>query len=887
MINWKMTAELAGKLTLRPRLTAACFLVVLATHATTLTLLYLHDMAQVQQLINEHNQRLARQLGNAVTTSLASPDRTRLAGQIGTLVSEEPSLLYAVVFGNHANRVYDHDPYSSGVTSPPPDQPQMTRHWNGLSIQQWALPLSQGGESLGHLVVGFNDSTLYQYRQETLRLVLCLAVLLLIQTLLLGKWLHKWVLKRVVALDQKTRAYMDDPVTWQSTDRTQEGDELERLQATLNTLIATLREREQQILLINAGLEQQVNDRTRDLAKTREEALKASQAKSEFLANMSHEIRTPLAAISGYSFLLAKTTLTASQQDYVARIDTATRSLLSILQDILDFSRIESGNMELYEVDFSLRDLCHKVIATIESEALKKSIDIVLELDESLPDRYKGDSLRLSQILVNLGSNAVKFTQRGKVMLNIAIDSMHDDVIRLRFSVRDTGIGLLPDQVDRLFQPFTQADASITRQYGGTGLGLAICQRLVSLMQGEIGLQSMAGVGSTFFFTIPLKPLRHDHLPARTGSGDGTDHPATADQPTRALQGYRLLLVEDHEINQMLLRELLEMEGATVDVASNGLEALARIRHPGKVFDAVLMDIQMPQMDGMEATRQIRKHPGGAGLPIIAMTAHTRNEDREACLAAGMNDYCGKPIDIPGLIRMLRHWVGQQAVPQTPPLPAMVAASDPAPPTTTVDFTLLKPVINVDEGLSRCHNDAARYGQLLKLFASGYRDFAAEARALHESGQKNRLNKAIHTLKGTAGNLGAESLLASVRPALAELEHPASLTAPVGLEALLADTDVLLQALQQWEAQLPPEPADDAGMAEDAADFSADTLFERFTRALAQNDLAAVPLWRRFRAGKPLQGDPDPLLNDIDHAVQRLDFPDALRKVNRWKHDNR
>lgn len=204
-----------------------------------------------------------------------------------------------------------------------------------------------------------------------------------------------------------------------------------------------------------------------------------------------------------------------------------------------------------------------------------------------------------------------------------------------------------------------------------------------------------------------------------------------------------------------------------------------------------------------------------------------------------------------------------------------------------MDFTLLKPVINVDEGLSRCHNDAARYGELLKLFASGYSDFAAEARALHESGQKDRLNKAIHTLKGTAGNLGAESLLASVRLALAELEHPASLTAPVGLEALLADTDALLQALQQWEAQLPPEPADDAGMAEDAADFSADTLFERFIRALAQNDLAAVPLWRRFRAGKPLQGDPDPLLNDIDHAVQRLDFPDALRKVNRWKHDNR
>jgi CheY-like chemotaxis protein/nitrogen-specific signal transduction histidine kinase len=630
-----------------------------------------------------------------------------------------------------------------------------------------------------------------------------------------------------------------------------------------------------------------VNDRTRDLAKTREEALEASRAKSEFLANMSHEIRTPLAAISGYSFLLAKTLLAPSQQDYVARIDTATRSLLSILQDILDFSRIESGNMELYEVDFSLRDLCHKVIATIESEALKKSIDIVLELDESLPDRYKGDSLRLSQILVNLGSNAVKFTQRGKVMLNIAIDSRQDDVIRLRFSVRDTGIGLLPDQVDRLFQPFTQADASITRQYGGTGLGLAICQRLVSLMQGDIGLQSVAGVGSTFFFTIPLKPLRHDHLPARTGSGDGTDHSATASEPTRALQGYRLLLVEDHEINQMLLRELLEMEGATVDVASNGLEALARIRHPGKVFDAVLMDVQMPQMDGMEATRQIRKHPGGAGLPIIAMTAHTRDEDREACLAAGMNDYCGKPIDIPGLIRILRHWVGQQAVPQTLPLPATVAASDPAHPTTTVDFTLLKPVINVDEGLLRCHNDAARYGQLLKLFASGYRDFAAEARALHESGQKDRLNKAIHTLKGTAGNLGAESLLASVRLVLAELEHPASLTAPVGLEALLADTDVLLQALQQWEAQLPPEPADDAGMAEDGADFSADTLFERFTRALAQNDLAAVPLWHRFRAGKPSHGNSDPLLNDIDRAVQRLDFPDALRKVNRWKHDNR
>jgi len=471
----------------------------------------------------------------------------------------------------------------------------------------------------------------------------------------------------------------------------------------LALLRVLIRWRVRPVLQENSKLEEQVLERTRHLEDTmqmlegaRQKAEAAAVAKSEFLANMSHEIRTPMNAIIGFAQLAQNSESFADQQLYLAKITASSKILLSIINDILDFSKVEAGKLELEQVRFRLQDMLQQIRDLFIEQARQKRLELVFSIDPAVPDWLLGDPLRLSQVLINLLSNAVKFTGRGQVTLRVdqAVQispRKNRAEIWLHFAVQDTGIGLSQEQINNLFQAFSQADSSTSRKYGGTGLGLSIAQRLVQLMDGRIEVQSEPGVGSTFSFSVrccraddantlldvdelqsaattaasaitaEAKTTGQENTPLQTTSPEtATSKTVTAATTataaiTRPTAKGHILLVEDNSYNQALARIILQHAGFSVDVANDGSEALTMLQQ--QQYALVLMDVHMPKMDGYTATRQLRALPNTGQLPVVALTAHANEEFRKECLAAGMNDYLAKPFEAKTLLNKVQEWV--------------------------------------------------------------------------------------------------------------------------------------------------------------------------------------------------------------------------------------
>jgi len=426
------------------------------------------------------------------------------------------------------------------------------------------------------------------------------------------------------------------------------GDEIEYLGDSFNRMIAALAASHDEIKQYQELLEERIRQRTHELEKAMHGALAASQAKSEFLANISHELRTPMNGLLGMLDLVLDSHVNGEQREQVEIAQRCAYSLLDLLNDILDLSKIEAGRMILEKVPFFMRTVAEDCVKAQGAKATQKGVDLRFACTGDLANVI-GDPLRLRQIVSNLLSNAIKFTEKGSVEVRLKVSKTADGKAGMLLEVADTGSGIPADKLPLIFEKFTQADSSISRKYGGTGLGLAITKRLVELQGGTIRVESRAGRGSTFTVEIPF-----EIAPAQAPMVELRQEKVTASVASRQT---RLLLVEDNAVNQRVVLAMLRKKEYKIDVANNGQEALDKLKSAAEPYSLILMDVQMPVLDGLETTRAIRRNPGWNHLPIIAMTAHAMIGDRERCLEAGMNGYISKPVQQAGLISVIEQFL--------------------------------------------------------------------------------------------------------------------------------------------------------------------------------------------------------------------------------------
>ncbi len=860
-----MLARLLPRPTIRNKLVALSFSFLLIAVGLVFWLTFTQQRHLLQTQWSESMASQARLLANNAQAAVAFGDAREAERLLGSLAIN-PAILAGRALLQDGKILAEYRHTNARQLSFPDQDTAVTLTDDHLLVREAILLAGQSAPA-GWIEMVVSLEQYHTHMQEALQETLLLLLFALILALLLTRFVVGRLTSPLERLDQLAKRISLDASLAERVNLRRE-DEIGSLGKSFDRMLDSLQMRDRELGSYRDTLEMMVEDRTQALQDAIADSRRANRAKSDFLARMSHEIRTPMNAIVGLSHMVLDSPLQAQQREYLEQVVQSSEALLGIINDVLDYSKIEAGGLTLEKAPFEPAKVLRSVAGMFALKARSQGLALNFPDERTLPPALIGDALRLSQVLINLVGNAMKFTERGQIDVDVSVLGSENNTTQLAFSVRDTGIGIPTEQQEFLFAPFTQADSSITRRFGGTGLGLSICHQLVELMGGDISVSSAPGQGSTFRFTCQFElPATNVHR-APENSPDTPAPSQTSAAPHWS--GERVLLVEDIPINRTIAIALLKKAGLEVGIATNGQEAINLLHK--ETFKLVLMDIQMPVMDGLTACRIIRADPQLRDLPVIAMTAHATTEDQRESREAGMNAHVTKPIIAAVLYDAIARCLPPSATAPGESAPAVRKLPADWPAITGIDLA---------RGLAlHLHQP----GLFLKSAQAFRQDFAGAANSIRQylaDGQGNEAMRIAHSTKSVSASLGAEHLADAAR----QLENRLKDGQEAGrlldtFAAALSDViDGLATLPQPAATALPEEPG------------SQEALFALLETDLVMANAASEAHFEHLRQALSTDGPKatayEKILAEIGALIADVEYEAALEKLRtlhqQWK----